>query len=164
MREHSRLNDANMQGYQAESAAEEEAPEYGSDDWWLSRARSAWESSDDWFNSSVRRKIEDSLKIFNSEHPQGSKYHHPSYAKRSKLFRPKPRTAMRKLEAAASAAFFATEDAVSCVAPNPGDPKQTLAQKVQTALLNYRLRADIPWYLTCIGGLQDAGKQGVVIS
>lgn len=102
--------------------------------------------------------------MFNSEHPLGSKYHHSAYAKRSKLFRPKIRTATRKLEAAASAAFFATADAVTCTAPNPGDPRQRLSATVQTELMNYRLTTNIPWYLTVLGGLQDSSKQGVVIS
>lgn len=159
MSQHSRL-ESETSGY----SVEESIVEYGSDEWWLARARSAFRTSSDWFDSSVRRKIEDNLRIFNSQHPQGSKYHHAAYAKRSKLFRPKIRSATRKLEAAGSAAFFSTQDAVSCVAPNPGDDRQKLTATVQTELLNYRLDLDIPWYLTVIGALQDTFKQGAVIS
>jgi hypothetical protein len=60
--------------------------------------------------------------------------------------------------------FFATQDAVSCTAPNPGDARQNLSATVQTELLNYRLTTNIPWYLMVLGGLQDSSKQGVVIS
>lgn len=149
-------------GYEVETIDNVEIT--GTDEWWLARARSAFRASDDWFNSSIRRKVEDNMRMFNSEHPRGSKYHHTAYAKRSRLFRPKIRTATRKLEAAASAAFFATQDAVSCIAPNPGDKRQKLSATVQTELLNYRLTTNIPWYLTVLGGLQDSSKQGVVIS
>jgi len=150
------------QGYESEPLEGFELQ--GTDDWWLARASSAFRASEQWFDSSVRRKVEDNMRMFNSKHPRGSKYHHSAYSKRSKLFRPKIRTATRKLEAAASAAFFATQDAVSCVAPNPGNPRQNLSATVQTELLNYRLTTDIPWYLTVLGGLQDSSKQGVVIS
>ena len=109
------------QGYESEPLEDFELQ--GTDDWWLARASSAFRASEQWFDSSVRRKIEDNMRMFNSEHPRGSKYHHSAYSKRSKLVRPKIRTATRKLEAAASAAFFATQDAVSCIAPNPGDPR-----------------------------------------
>jgi hypothetical protein len=151
-------------GYTQESATDT-IEDRGSDEWWLARASSAFRASDDWFNSSVRRKIEDNMNMFNSEHPKGSKYHHAAYSKRSKLFRPKIRTATRKLEAAASAAFFATQDSSVCNPPNPGDPRQHLAGVIQTELLNYRLtNGDIPWYLLVLGGLQDSSKQGVVVS
>jgi len=164
MREGARLENAGVaEGYTSEPA--DDASEVrGTDDWWLARARSAFRASTDWFDSSIRRKVEDNMRMFNSQHPLGSKYHHNAYSKRSRLFRPKIRTATRKLEAAASKAFFSTQDAVSCTAPNPGEPAQKLSATVQTELLNYRLDLDIPWYLTCIGALQDSFKQGVVIS
>jgi hypothetical protein len=149
-------------GYESEPLDNEDIK--GTDEWWIARSRSAFRASDDWFNSSVRRKIEDNMRMFNSEHPRGSKYHHTAYAKRSKLFRPKIRTATRKLEAAASKAFFATQNAVSCDPPNPSDPKQKMTGTVQTELLNYRLTNNIPWYLTVLGGLQDSQKQGIVCS
>ena len=164
MRTEAPLENAGLdEGYNSESA-QDNIEDRGSDDWWLARARSAYRTSTDWFDSSVRRKIEDNMRMFNSQHPQGSKYHHAAYSKRSKLFRPKIRTATRKLEAAASAAFFATTDAVSCTPPNPADKRQHLSGVVQTELLNYRLTTNIPWYLTLLGALQDSSKQGVVCS
>jgi len=164
MRNEAPLENAGLDdGYIAETA-QDNIEDRGSDEWWLARARSAYRTSTDWFDSSIRRKIEDNMDMFNSEHPKGSKYHHAAYNKRSKLFRPKIRTATRKLEAAASAAFFSTTDAVACSPPNPADKRQHLSGVVQTELLNYRLTTNIPWYLTLLGALQDASKQGVVCS
>jgi hypothetical protein len=155
-------------GFLAGGAAEEEKydprqdPE--NDDFWISRCRSAYQSSSTWFDTNVRPRMEDNMRIFNNEHPRSSRYRDQSYEKRSKIFRPKSRSGLRKVEAAGAAAFFATQDAVNCTAPNPSDKRQRLAADVNGELLNYRLQHNIPWFLTLVGGLQDAGKQGVVIS
>ncbi len=133
---------------------------------WLQSARDAWESSRDWFDSSIRRQLEDNLRAFNSKHPSGSKYSHESYQRRSNLFRPATRTAMRKLEAAAATAFFSTSDVVACEAVNKADKEQVLAAKVKEALLKYRLnsRGSIPWFMICQGAFQQSAVEGVVIS
>ena len=67
------------------------------------------------------------------------------------------------MEAAAAAAFFATQDALNTTPPNPRDKQQRAGADAMSELLNYRLQNQIPWFLTCIGALQDAAKQGVVI-
>lgn len=136
------------------------------DGFWLSRARSSYEASQDWFDVAVRRKMEDNLRLFNSTHIRGSRYDIDTAEnlKRSSLFRPKTRSGVRKLEAACAAAFFATEDALNCSPPNPADRMQKLAAETLAELLNYRLKTQIKWFVTCVGGLQDAAKQGVVIS
>jgi len=138
----------------------------GNDAFWIKRARDSYMTGQDWFDTSVRYRMEDSMRLFNSEHPRGSRYNDEAYEKRSKLFRPKTRASIRKLEAAAVAAFFATQDALTCTPPNQRDKMQRLAADSMAELLNYRLttQGNIPWYLTCIGALQDASKQGVVIS
>lgn len=152
-------------GYTNEgSAVERDTDDPATDDFWLKRARESYEASDDWFNSSIRRKTEDHMRLFNSEHPRGSRYHDEAYRKRSRLFRPKTRSAIRKTEAAGVAAFFATQDALTCQPPNARDQMQKAGADAMAELLNYRLQNDIPWYVTCIGALQDAAKQGVVIS
>jgi hypothetical protein len=154
-------------GYTDGGSAKEEynpALDPANDAYWVQRARSSYHSSQTWFDTSVRRRMEDNMRLFNSDHPRGSRYREQAYAKRSQLFRPKTRSGVRKIEAATSAAFFATQDAVSCSPPNPNDKKQRKAAEVQKELLNYRLDQDIPWYITCIGAMQDAAKQGVVIS
>lgn len=155
-------------GYTDEGSAADDAYDPSldpsDDQYWIRRARSSYESSQTWFDTSVRRRMEDNMRLFNSEHPRGSRYREQAYEKRSKLFRPKTRSGIRKIEAATSAAFFATQDAVNCSAPNPNDKRQRKAAEVQKELLNYRLDNDIPWYITCVGAMQDAAKQGVVIS
>jgi hypothetical protein len=157
----------NEDGYTNYGSAEEgidPSLDPGNDEYWIRRARSSYQSSQTWFDTSVRRRMEDNMRLFNSDHPRGSRYREAQYSKRSKLFRPKTRSSVRKMEASAAAAFFATQDAVSCSPPNSRDKEQRLAADSQSELLNYRLSSYIPWYLTCLGGLQDAAKQGVVIS
>lgn len=156
-------------GYTNEGSAKDDQnanPNTSDDAWWIARSRTAYNQSESWFNANVRRRVEDAMRLFNSKHPRGSKYRDETYSKRSKLFRPKTRSGMRKTEAAGAAAFFATQDAVTCSAPNPSDRMQRLGAEVNAELLNYRLTQpdNIPWFITCLGALQDAGKQGVVIS
>jgi hypothetical protein len=71
---------------------------------------------------------------------------------------------VRSNEAAGVAAFFANPDAASIEPQNPDDPLQVASAAVQKELLNYRLENSIPWFLTCIGALQDAQVVGVVAS
>lgn len=136
----------------------------GDHELWLSTARRCYQSSTDFFDGHLRSSIEESMSLYRSEHPKGSKYNHPSYAKRSKLFRPKIRAALRKKEAAIAKAFFSTHDNVVVSAPNPRSAEQVLAARIQQELLNYRLQTTVPWYVTVIGAFQDAERQGFVIS
>lgn len=155
------------QGYTNEGSAVDEidpSTDPSNDEFWLKRARTSFQSSTDWYEVAVRRRMEDNMRLFNSDHPRGSRYNEEAYAKRSRLFRPKTRSGVRKIEAATAAAFFATQDAVVCQPPNPADRMQRLAAESQAELLNYRLQNDIPWFITCVGAMQDAAKQGVVIS
>lgn len=134
------------------------------DNSWISMARDAHEQSTDWFDASLRRTTEKALAHFSNRHAPGSKYHSESYKYRSKSFRPKTRATIRRNEAAAAVAFFSTQDMVSVTAENEADPKQQLSAKVISELLNYRLDDSIPWFLTLIGGYQDALNTGVCIS
>lgn len=139
---------------------------FGSDDvHWLELSRQSYRESEDWFNASMRRELEDAQKRFNSEHPASSKYHTEQFAKRSKLHRPKVRTAIRNIEAKASVAAFATSDVVHCGAPNEQNEAQVLGAKVHKSVLNYRLNnGDVPWYMIFTGGVQLAEKDGTVLS
>lgn len=155
------------EGYTNEGSAVEEydpSTDPENDEFWLKRARSSFQSSTDWYEVAVRRRMEDNMRLFNSTHTRGSRYNEDAYQKRSRLFRPKTRSGVRKIEAATAAAFFATQDAVMCQPPNGADKMQRLAADAHAELLNYRLQNDIPWFVTCIGAMQDAAKQGVVIS
>jgi len=132
------------------------------DDHYMALSRDAYRDGVDWFDASVRRQQERNQSLFNSKHPKGSKYWSDQYRKKSKIFRPKVRTAIKKREASVGVAFFSTSDVVHCAPVNDRDEAQQLAAEVHMALLNYRLDQDQSWFLTCVGGFQDADKQGVV--
>jgi hypothetical protein len=102
--------------------------------------------------------------MFQSKHPADSKYNSEAYKYRSKLFRPKTRSVIRKNEAAMAAAFFSNMDVVNVQPANDKDPKQVLASKLHKELLQYRLTKSVPWFLTLIGAGQDAMTVGVVCS
>ncbi len=128
-------------------------------------SRDAYESSKTWFDSSIRAQQERNLRAFNNEHPPGSKYHTEQYRKKSKLFRPKTRTVIRKQAAAAAVAFFSTSDVLHCSAVNDADEEQRLAAEIHMGLAQFRLeRPETYWFQTVIGGLIDATVTGVVCS
>lgn len=127
---------------------------------WLSLARECYQFSSTYIDTNHRKRWEDGIRAFNSQHPQDSKYLSSSYAKRSNLFRPKPRAIMRKNEAAAASAFFSNTDIVSIQAENQGDPIQRASAEINKALLEYRLSRSIRWFHTVLGALQDAQKVG----
>jgi hypothetical protein len=135
------------------------------DERWLSLARSSYESSDQWFGASMRSRLEKDIAAFFSRHAPGSKYHTEQYLKKSRLFRPKTRSAIRRAEAGHAIAFFSTNDVVHCAAKNDTDPRQVLAAEVHNALVNERLNDPrTHWFKTLIGGAQDAMTTGTVIS
>lgn len=135
---------------------------------WLRIARDAFSGSSTYFDTNVRIRIIDDIRQFQSEHPQGSKYFTDAYRLKSKLFRPKTRSSIRKNEATAAAAFFSTEDVVSVRPADEDSPVQVAAARVHKALLQYRLTKPkphgLPWFLTLLGAYQDAQTVGVVAS
>jgi hypothetical protein len=131
---------------------------------WVALARDAFSASTNWFDASVRQQIEGDLRQFQGQHPAGSKYLAEANKGRSKLFRPKTRTTIRKNEAAAAQAFFASNDVVKVGAQDEDDPQQAASAAVMGALLQYRLTKSIPWFLTLVGAYQDAQTTGVVAS
>jgi len=135
-----------------------------SDSRWVRMASECYTTSTTFFDSAVRKRIEDAHALYRSEHPAGSKYHLPSFAKRSKMFRPKTRAMVRKQEAAAALAFFSTGDAISIGAVNSGDKAAVRDAKIQEALLNYRLSESVKFFPLIIGALQDAARQGFVVA
>ena len=143
-------------------ASEEGAKKQGPD--WLQVSRENFMVSQNWFDISVRRRMEENLAHTYSRHAGGSKYYSPDYDKRSKYFRPKTRIMLRKQEAACALAYFSTMEVVNCEPQDESDPAQTLAAKVHTQLLNYRLKKTVPWFKTCLGGWFDAMVAGTVIS
>lgn len=133
-------------------------------DSWVRRAQEAMSQSTTYLDNNYRAQLEKNLALFQNRHPAGSKYNTETYKFRSRLFRPKTRTAIRKMEAAADSAFFSNEDVVSITAENGADKMQQASAEIMKELLQYRLTKTIPWYTTVIGGCQDAMVQGVVCS
>lgn len=134
------------------------------DNIWLSKAKMAFDQSTTFVDNNYRKQWENNIRHFHSKHHTGSKYFKPSYKYRSKMFRPKTRAAIRSNEAAASIAFFSNQDVVSVEPQNPNDDFQQASADLLKELINYRLDKTIPWFLTCLGGFQDAEVMGVVAS
>ena len=130
----------------------------------LSMAREAFVTSTTFFDASIRHQVESGIRQFQGVHPAGSKYHSDAYKARSRLFRPKTRTTIRKNEATAAEALFSTNDVVSVTAEDDSNQMQQASSEVMQALLNYRLKKSIPWFLLSMGAYQDAQTVGVCAS
>lgn len=131
---------------------------------WLRRAQRAFDSSTTYFDSNLRKEWEDSIRAFNNQHPSDSKYNQPAFDKRSKVYRPRIRTVIRKNEAAAAAAFFSNMDVVSVDPDDPTSKVEAANAAFKKQILQYRLTKTIPWFHIVLGGLQDAQKQGAACS
>lgn len=131
---------------------------------WLKMAKEAYSSSTSYIESNYTKKWEDAIKIFHSQHPSSSKYNSDAYRYRSRLFRPKSRSVVRKHEATAARAFFSNLD-VTNISPQDGEDERQIASAiVNKELLQYRLTKTIPWFTTLLGAFQDAMKTGLVVS
>lgn len=140
-----------------------DAPEVEADTW-LERATSAWGISDQYWTNNIESQLVKNQCLFDSKHPPGSKYLTESYKWRSRLFRPKVRSSIRKTEAAGVQAFFSTIDAIEIAAEDDTIDKNRIAAALVDGDLKHHLNNTMHWFLTCIGGLQDAQKHGVVCS
>lgn len=135
----------------------------GSPDW-LSIASDAYQASTSYLDSNLRDEWTKALYAFQSRHAPDSKYNTDAFRHRSKVYRPKTRTLIRKIEAAACAAFFSNVDVIDATAVNQGDPKQLASAQVMKNLVQYRLTKSIPWFQVLMGGFQDAATMGAVCS
>lgn len=131
---------------------------------YLQMAREAFTTSTTFFDGSIRPQVESAIRQFQGVHPSGSKYHSDTYKARSRLFRPKTRTTIRKNEAVGAEALFSTKDVVSVTPEDDSNPMQQASAAVMQELMNYRLKKSIPWFLTAIGAYQDAQTVGVCAS
>ncbi len=131
---------------------------------WIKLAKDADERSTTYFENNYRKRWEDDLRMFQSKHPRDSKYNADSYKYRSRIFRPKSRSVVRKNEATAALAFFSNPDVLSIDPENPEDINQIISAEVMQHVMQYRLTKTIPWFLTVIGGYQDAMTVGIVAS
>ncbi len=133
-------------------------------DEYLKLASEAYKTSTTFFDSSIRKQVEASIRQFQGVHPAGSKYHSDLYKSRSRFFRPKTRTTIRKNEAVAAEAFFSTNDVVAITPDDDNDEAQLASAEIMQGLLDYRLKKTIPWFLICMGAYQDAQTVGVCLS
>lgn len=130
---------------------------------YLRLAREAYAESTTYFDASIRPQAESAIRQFQGVHPTGSKYHSDAYKSRSRLFRPKTRTTIRKNEAVAAEAFFSTANVTTVTAEDKDDPVQRASAEVHQALLNYRLKKSIPWFQILMGAYQDTQAVGVCL-
>jgi len=151
------------QRHVGDSAAENPQAE-DKDAAWLKLARDAYTASTDYYTANLQKQVDDAIRAFDSRHASDSKYYSEAYKYRSKTFRTKPRTMVRRHESAVDAALFSGEELLDAKAFDQGDALAALGARVGKALVTYRLKHSIPWYLIAIGAAQDAFKTGVCIS
>jgi uncharacterized protein YqfB (UPF0267 family) len=131
---------------------------------WMRRARQLYRDSSDYYESSLYSNWRANIAHFRNEHAPGSKYTTAAYKNRSKAFRPKPRAAMRTLEATAAAALFTNDDLIHVAGVSENSQEQAEAGRLHQAILQHRLETSIPWFLTVLGAYQDTHVYGVCIS
>ena len=130
---------------------------------WLDDAVSAYEASTTFVDTNYRKKWEYGIRAFQNEHAPGSKYLSAEYQGRSRIFRPRTRSIIRKNEAAA-ALTVGNLDTVEVGPQNPDDQTNLIAAEALKHVLKYRLSNSIPWFQTVVGAMQDAQVQGAVCS
>lgn len=131
---------------------------------YLQLARDAYASSTSYFDTNFKKKIEYGIRAFQNEHAPGSKYLSEEYKGRSKIFRPKTRSIIRKNEAAANIALFSNQDVIVVGAEDPDNPYAVAGADLMKAVMNYRLNKTIPWFRVAMGALQDAQTVGACCS
>jgi len=130
----------------------------------LQLATDAFLASTSYLDSNYRKNWDDALRMFQNRHLSGSKYFTDTYKWRSKLHRPKTRSAIRRNEAFAASAFFSNPDVIDISPVNESNKDQRANAEIMNFLMNWRLTQDIPWFMTCIGAYQDALTMGSVCS
>lgn len=131
---------------------------------WLQIARDAYETSESWFDAAVRSDLERNIAHFQNRHAPGSKYYSDMYKYRAKGFRPKTRAVVRKNEALAANAFFATSNLLVIRAEDESNIVQRVSAEINKELVEYRLKKTMPWYQTLIGAIQSTLVDGPIIS
>lgn len=142
----------------------EEAYTPTTDSQWLALAESIYETSQDFYEQSLQRDWERNARHWNNDFSSDSKFKSEAYRSRSRLFRPLTRTTERNSSASAAAALFQNMDIISTEPVNKKLPQASAGAALIKQLLQYRLRHDVKWYLTCMGAWQDAFNYGPCIS
>ena len=128
---------------------------------WIELSRNCYDNAVDYVQAAHRDDWERNLNLFNNEHPSGSKYNSDAFKRRSRLFRPKIRSYVRKNEAITAQAFFSTSDVVNIAPQNDNDPNQLASAGIMQELLNYRLQKTVPWFRLVVGARQTADIYGI---
>ena len=148
----------------AKRDADESGQQIDHDRFWLSLAKEANDTSVTYMDTVYREQFHRNLANFKNKHPEGSKYYKDAYKHRSKLFRPKIRTSIRQAEASYADAAFASRESFSVEPSNPNDQGAAKIAEVKQAILNYRLKNSIPWYLISVAAFQETKVYGAVVS
>jgi hypothetical protein len=131
---------------------------------WLELARQNYQASDSYYKTHLQPQVDRNLRLFQGRHEQNSKYYSVEFNRRSKNFRPKTRSFIRRAEAAYAAALFSTSEVVAIEAEDDNDPQQLASAQILHALMTHHLTKTIPWYMISIAAFQSAQQQGVVVS
>jgi hypothetical protein len=138
------------------------------DSFFLKIASDSFEASTSYFDANIRSSFERNIRQFVGRHDSDSKYNSNVYRYKSKLFRPKTRSAIRKHEAACAAAFFSTQDVVMVSPIDDSSNIQRAAAEFYSQIVNLRLTGtgpvSIPWFQTLMGAYQDAMVYGICVS
>ena len=131
---------------------------------YLALAKEAFDASTTYIDANCRQDWDYSLRAFRNEHAAGSKYLSDEYRARSRLFRPKTRSIIRKNEAAAFQAAFSNRENVQVTPSNPDDLMNVAAAAAMKEVMEFRLSRSIPAFEIYLGGVQDAQTTGTVCS
>lgn len=162
--------DANHPGDPADTQPMEEPPAHGmTDGAVLNLMKSAYKQGKEYQQTILQPLWTAAYNSWNNKHLTDSKYNQVRFRGRSRLFRPKTRSAARKKQAEAAAALFSSSDVILIDAPNPSDQKQVASAAVIKELLTYRLsrsndHAGIPWFMLSMGAHQTAQQTGICAS
>lgn len=143
---------------------EQDATEVDQDQQWLDLATEAYNSSKSYMDSSLKRQWERNQASFHSRHAPGSKYYTDAYKYRSRHYRSKTRSAIRRNEASAAKAYFSTAKLVAVEPEDESNPQHQLSADMIKELMNYRLDKTIPWFTILVGAYQETQNIGAVVS
>ena len=163
--------EASERGGQSEAGSEPigNAAEAGTDYDFLRILQAAKVQNEQFLAAVQRTSWQQTIRAYRNQHLVGSKYTSAPYRNRSKIFRPKIRTAVRKNLAAAASALFSTADVVQIKAEHDSDPIKQASAGVLKEVVNYRLdrtavKSGIPWFLMSMAANLDAQLMGVCVS
>lgn len=126
------------------------------------------EERDQMFKGSIQKtKWRRAYDAWHSRHGEGTRYADPNWRrKRSHLYRPRTRSAVRKKVAAFAASVFTSPDSVSVQAEALGDPVRSASAAIIQQCLNYRLdrasaKSGVSFFLVASGACLDAQITGI---